>query len=434
MTKPFVAFLILSICTLSVKAKTGQKPNVIIILADDLGYCDLGCYGNEKARTPHIDKLAREGLRFLDFHSNGTVCSPTRASLLTGKYPQSVGISGVITAKSHRHTGLDTSEILLPEILKKQGYKTGITGKWHLGYDTAYSPVRQGFDTFRGYTSGNVDYISHIDQENHFDWWFNTNKSVEEGYTTDLITGHSVSFIEENRNHPFFLLIAHEAPHSPYQVRESPALRGAGTGEESVPTDSVTARYGRMIEIMDEGVGKVMATLEKYHLTQNTLVLFLSDNGANQNGSNLPYRGNKGQVWEGGHRVPAVAYWKGTIHPGASSQQLMTMDIFPTICGLTAAVIPPGVGIEGESFGNILSGKTRNMEERPLYWSFGKAGAIRKGKWKLVNDNGKRFLFDLDADPGENNNVYEKYPARANPLEELLEKWRKKMARIPQKS
>ena len=179
-----------------VKRPPTSRPNIIIILADDLGYGDLACYGNTTHRTPHIDRLAREGIRFLDFHSNGVVCSPTRASLLTGKYPQSTGITGVITAKDHRDTGLDLSEVLIPEILKGNKYRTGMVGKWHLGYDTAYSPVRQGFDTFRGYVSGNVDYISHYDQENYFDWWANTEKSDEKGYTTDLITEHALSFID----------------------------------------------------------------------------------------------------------------------------------------------------------------------------------------------------------------------------------------------
>lgn len=229
MKKYFITLLLILTVMAAGVAQTTGKPNIIVILTDDMGYGDLACYGNKRTKTPYLDKLAQGGIRFLDFHSNGVVCSPTRAALLTGKYPQSVGISGVITAKSHRHVGLDTSEVLIPEVLKKLDYKTGIIGKWHLGYDTTYSPVKQGFDIFKGYTSGNVDYISHYDQENNFDWWLNTDKSHEKGYTTDLITKHSISFIEQNRNSPFFLYVGHEAPHAPYQVRESAPERTAKT-------------------------------------------------------------------------------------------------------------------------------------------------------------------------------------------------------------
>jgi arylsulfatase A-like enzyme len=178
---------------------TASRPNVILIVADDLGYGDLASYGNTEHQTPHLDKLARGGIQFLDFHSNGVVCSPTRAALLTGKYPQSTGITGVITAKAHRDTGLDPREVLISEILKENKYKTGMVGKWHLGYDTTYSPVKQGFDSFKGYVSGNVDYITHFDQVDIFDWWLNTEKSNEKGYTTDLITQHALSFIDQHK-------------------------------------------------------------------------------------------------------------------------------------------------------------------------------------------------------------------------------------------
>lgn len=425
--------LILSVMALGV-AQHVDKPNIIIILADDMGYGDLACYGNKKTKTPHIDKLAQGGIRFLDFHSNGAVCSPTRAALLTGKYPQSVGISGVITAKSHRHVGLDLNEVLIPEVLKKRDYKTGIIGKWHLGYDTAYSPVKQGFDIFKGYTSGNVDYISHFDQENNFDWWLNTDKSGEKGYTTDLITEHSISFIEQNKNNPFFLYVAHEAPHAPYQVRESEPERKEGKPVKPVSIDKQAEVYSKMIEIMDEGIGKIMATLEKHAISEKTLVLFISDNGANQVGSNFPFRGFKGQVWEGGHRIPAIASWKGVIKPATSTEQLMTMDIFPTICELTGTTLPRDPDCAGKSFKNVLFDKKLRMEERPLFWNSGNSNAIRKGKWKLVNEKGKYSLFDISNDQGETTDVYQKFPSEADSLRALMESWVKKMSEVPKKS
>jgi arylsulfatase A len=410
------------------------RPNIILIVADDLGYGDLACYGHKIHQTPNIDKLAQGGMKFLDFHSNGVVCSPTRAALLTGKYPQSTGITGVITAKDHRDTGLDLSEILLSEILKGNKYRTGIVGKWHLGYDPAYSPVRQGFDSFKGYVSGNVDYISHYDQENFFDWWQNTDKLNEEGYTTDLITQHALSFIDQNRDGPFFLYVAHEAPHAPYQVRESKPERTGKPDYKSKPESDKKKIYGQMIEIMDEGIGKIMAALDEHKLSDNTLVLFISDNGANDVGSNYPFKGHKGQVWEGGHRIPAIAYWKGMIKPNTSNELLMTMDVLPTISELTGSKIPGQVRLEGVSFKNTLFGKRSVRTERPVFWSFKNSAAVRNGNWKLVRVNDQNYLYDLEADPGEVKNVFVEFPSIAQRLSHLLEQWEKEKSKVPAKS
>ncbi len=411
-----------------------DRPNVIVILADDLGFGDLACYGHKKHQTPNIDRLSREGIKFLDFHSNGVVCSPTRASLLTGKYPQSTGITGVITAKDHRNVGLGTGEILISEILKKNDYKTGMVGKWHLGYDTTYSPVKQGFDIFKGYVSGNVDYISHFDQENNFDWWSNTEKSTEKGYTTDLITEHALSFIDQNSSNPFFLYVAHEAPHYPYQVRESTPERTGDPNHKAEPVADRAKVYSEMIGIMDEGVGKIMAALDKYKISENTLVLFMSDNGATGVGSNYPYKGLKGQVWEGGHRVPAIAYWKGTTHAGTSSELLMTMDVFPTVAALTGSEIPASVRLEGRSFKNLLLGEKSALTERAVFWAFKNSAAVREGKWKLVRDNKQYHLYDLKKDPGEVKNILDAFHAEAERLTRLLARWEKEKSAIPAKS
>ncbi|MEJ7736801.1 MAG: sulfatase-like hydrolase/transferase [Chitinophagaceae bacterium] len=432
--KCFITALLILAGMASCIAQHAERPNIIIIVADDLGYGDLACYGNKNIQTPNIDKLAKGGIKFLDFHSNGAVCSPTRASLLTGKYPQSVGISGVITAKDHRDVGLDKSEILIPEVLKKIGYTTGMAGKWHLGYDTMYSPVKQGFEIFKGYTSGNVDYITHFDQENNFDWWANVDKSYEKGYTTDLITEHSLSFIKKNKHTPFFLYIAHEAPHSPYQLRESAPERGENASQNLLSKQNNADVYRKMIEIMDEGIGKVMASLEKNKISKNTLVLFLSDNGATPVGSNLPYKGYKAQVWEGGHRVPAIAYWKGVIQPGFTTEQIMTMDIFPTITDLVGVDVSGSINFAGKSFRNLFSDHQFHMNERPLFWSYNNSTAIRQGNWKLVHEKEKFYLYDLSKDPGEVNNVYEKFPDGAKTLTGFLDQWVKKMSLIHQKS
>ncbi|PWJ57880.1 arylsulfatase A-like enzyme [Dyadobacter jejuensis] len=431
----FICMLLLASRGLALAdSKADSKPNIIVIMADDLGYGDLACYGSTTHLTPNIDKLAKQGIQFMDFHSNGVVCSPTRASLLTGKYPQTTGISGVITAKDHRDVGLDLKELLISELLKKQDYRTGIVGKWHLGYDTTYSPVNQGFDIFRGFTSGNVDYLTHYDQENYFDWWLNTEKMDEKGYSTDLITHHSLDFIRENKDHPFFLYVAHEAPHGPYQIRDS---RPERTGDPSYKPEPISDKkkvYGEMIRIMDEGIGKIIESLEQHGLAENTLVLFLSDNGANQTGSNSPYKGYKGQVWEGGHRIPAIAYWKGVIQSQMSQELLLTMDIYPTLAALTNTKIPKEVKLEGRDFSSVLRGKTNIFKPRPVFWAYSNAAAIREGKWKLVRVKNQYQLFDLSIDPSEKNNLFDKFPKESKKLSEQLATWEKEKSAIPMKS
>ena len=215
MIKFFKKSILISLIFIS--CNINDKPNIIIIVADDLGYGDLSIFGNKNINTPNIDKLGLEGIVFTDFHSNGSVCSPTRAALLTGKYQQRVGVSGVITAKNHRDKGLSTDEITFANIAKESGYKTGIFGKWHLGYDPVYNPINQGFDEFIGFVSGNVDYHSHIDQEGYKDWWFDNELNEEVGYSTDLISKHSIDFIKKNKDENFLLYIAHESPHYPFQ-------------------------------------------------------------------------------------------------------------------------------------------------------------------------------------------------------------------------
>ena len=230
------------------------KPNFILIMADDLGYGDISCYGNTYINTPNIDRLAMEGIRFTDFHSNGAVCSPTRAALLTGKYQQRTGVGGVITAASHREVGLAIEEITIADELKKHGYSTGVFGKWHLGYDPKFNPSLQGFDDFSGFVSGNVDYHAHIDQEGYFDWWNNTEIKDDKGYTTDLITEYGLDFIDRNNpkktEKPFFLYLPHESPHYPYQRRTDKALRRVGEkGTDLVLEDSIPGIYKEMVEV-----------------------------------------------------------------------------------------------------------------------------------------------------------------------------------------
>lgn len=421
----FVLLLFLISCEAGKESES--RPNIIIILADDLGYGDLACYGNPIYDTPNLDKMAREGLIFTDFHSNGAVCSPTRAALLSGLYQQRVGIEAVVHATKFRHTGLTPNTYTLASHLKSEGYNTGITGKWHLGYDTAFSPINYGFESFKGYVSGNVDYHSHIDGAGKYDWWEQKDTLIDPGYSTDLITRHALSFIQEHKDQPFFLYVAHEAPHFPYQGRLDPPERTPGANMKTEKSDAeLQLTYREMISAMDEGVGEIFKALESYEILENTLVFFLSDNGASHIGSNGPYRGFKGSLWEGGHRVPAIAYWKGKIEPGKCEEFLMGMDLFPSIAALTGSSLPENINTDGVDFSSLLL-EPEPMEERSVCWRYSGSRSIRKGEWKLLIQEDSTYLFNLADDPAEKINLIEKHVGKADSLQHLLADWEREM-------
>ncbi|MFC2115921.1 sulfatase-like hydrolase/transferase [Bacteroidota bacterium] len=409
------------------KQAEDKLPNIILILADDLGYGDLDCYGNTMNDTPNLDKMASEGLVFSDFHSNCPVCSPTRAALLSGKYQQRVGIESVVHATKFRHTGLNPDTYTLANYTKSLGYHTGIIGKWHLGYDTAFSPTNYGFDYFRGYVSGNVDYHSHIDGAGYYDWWEQKDTLTEAGYSTDLITKNAVNFIQNHKDEPFFLYVAHEAPHSPYQGRLDPPERTVGGKFKMQGSpENLQATYREMIAAMDDGVGEIYKTLEQYRLFDNTIVIFLSDNGANKNGSNALLRGYKGSLWEGGHRIPAIVVWRGRIKQGISDELLLGMDIFPTLAALIGEKPHDEIELDGIDFSSVLlEGET--LPVRQAYWRYGGATSIRKGPWKLLHMKDSTYLFNLAKDPTEQVNVINENKTLSDSLSQLLMDWEAEM-------
>lgn len=410
-----------------------NPPNIILIMADDLGYSDIGCYGNKMISTPNLDRLASEGMRFTDYHSNGAVCSPTRAALMTGKYQQRVGIEGVITAAHNRTGGLALSETTVAEALKKAGYVTGMFGKWHLGYPEKYNPTHQGFDEFGGYVSGNVDYFSHFDQTGHFDWWQDTILKDDKGYSTDLLTRYSIDFIKRHSKESFFLYLPYETPHYPYQARYSKPFRTEGSKKafnKATPRDSIPGIYRDMVEIMDEDIGKILQVLKEEHLTENTLVFFCSDNGGvRKYGHNLPLHGWKGQLYEGGHRVPAIAWWPGKIKAGTQTDEtILSMDIFPTFVDLAHGA--PGKELDGISFSKVLL-EEGHMSERPLFWRYHHNKAIRLSDWKLIVHKTKKTvkLYNLKNDLSETRNLAEEKPELVKTLQEKLNKWEKEVTK-----
>jgi len=407
------------------RSRAAGKPNIILIMADDLGYGDIGCYGSEAIKTPNIDALAKGGMKFTDYHSNCPVCSPTRAALLTGRYQQRSGIEGVVYAKGPaRQTGLALEETTFAEVLKKRGYATALFGKWHLGYNVEFNPIRQGFDEFRGYVSGNVDFHSHIDGAGFDDWWKNLEKVPEEGYTTDLITKHGVDFIERHKDHPFCLYLPHEAVHSPYQGRNDPPERllGGKKGRKAQGQE-ITGAYKEMIEVMDEGVGRIVETVRRLGLERKTFIFFCSDNGATKQGSNGTLAGYKGSLWEGGHRVPAVAYWPGKIEPGTTTNQtVLGMDLFATMASIAGANLPAGLKLDGVDLLGMMT-KNENLPERTLFWRYRNEKAVRRGPWKLLARDGKTALYNLDEDLGEKNDLARTERRMFKRLEDELAVW-----------
>lgn len=430
---------------------TLNRPNIIIIMVDDMGYAGLSCFGNPYFETPELDRLAADGIRFTDFHSSGTVCSPTRAGFLTGRYQQRSGIEAVIHPHSdhpeHRK-GLQLSETTFAEILKEAGYTTGLIGKWHQGYpknSDDFHPQHHGFDEFVGYHSGNIDFISHIGDHNKHDWWHGKTETHEEGYTTHLINRYADAFVRKHApsEKPFCLYIAHEAIHNPIQVPGDPIRR---TEEEWVrwdwrnkPQAEVIEKYRGMTLPVDEGLGQLRRTLEELGETENTFLFFFSDNGgAKEFPSSSPrYRGDKGTVYEGGHRVPAIAAWPSQIQQGqVSDQTLSSLDLMPTMLSL-AGVDHESFALDGIDVSHHLL-KGHPLEPRPLFWaSLGNRGnrseAMREGPWKLIVlhpnaspgtfENETVELYHLGDDPGEENNLATTYPKRAAAMLRKLTSW-----------
>ncbi|MBI0401461.1 sulfatase-like hydrolase/transferase [Cyclobacterium marinum] len=426
-------FLLMSAWLLSCggeKESLSMRPNIVLIMADDLGYGDLSCYGNEYINTPNLDLLASEGVLFTDYHSNGSVCSPTRAALMTGKYQQRTGVEGVVTAKSHRDVGLALTEVTLAEELKQLGYYTGMFGKWHLGYDKAFNPTLQGFDEFVGFVSGNVDYHGHIDQEGYLDWWDGVKIKNEKGYTTDLISEYGVKFIQEHnpevKGAPFFLYLPHEAPHSPYQRRIDKVLREIGTaGTQEVIQDSISSIYKEMVEVMDEGVGRIMQSLKETGQYENTIVIFISDNGANHYGDNGGLRGFKAGPYEGGSRVPAIFSFPKEVKGGSvNNQTVLSMDLLPTLLDFIGR--KPSSAVDGISIKENLLGQEK-LPERDVFFAYGIKSFIRSGDWKLVvveNKEEKKIeLFNLSEDLEERNDLKLKEPDISARLLKKLEIW-----------
>ena len=405
-----------------------QRPNVVIFLADDLGWHDVGYHGSE-IRTPNIDRLASEGVRFERAYSY-PLCSPTRSGLLTGRSPMRLGVAYTVI-RPWSDYGVPAQEHFMPQTFHDAGYQTAITGKWHLGHAyKKFLPRSRGFDHAYGHLNGAIDYFTH-ERDGGLDWNRNGKSVREQGYSTFLIGAEAMRFIRQrDRRRPFFLYVPFNAPHSPLQAPPEYIDKYANISDEK------RRRYAAMTDAMDTTVGKVLATLEEEGIARNTLVLFFSDNGGpvQSGAANTPLRAGKGSTFEGGIRVPAVMRWPGRLKPGAVSQQVLTMmDYFPTLAA--AAGLTPGgkLPLDGRNlWPNITGGKVEPRED--VFFVVEGAAmarfAIHRREWKLVREEprsgtARNYLFRIDEDPAEKNDLAGKNPTLVAELVERITEWRK---------
>lgn len=387
---------------------SSPKPNIVMILMDDLGYGDIGSYGVRDAKTPNIDRIAREGVKLTDFYANASNCSPTRTGFITGRYQQRYGIEWPLgAADGDSARGVLPSETSLPRLLKNAGYATGLIGKWHLGWDPKFSPIRHGFDEFWGFLSGFDDYYNHMGDYDRQDLYHNETAIQDTTYLTDFFTAHAKSFMEAHRNEPFFMEVSYNATHWPFQRPDlKPGERA--NNMEGMVRRGTRADYVAILERADQGVGTILATLDRLNLSNNTLIIFTSDNGGEWLSRNAPLFHRKSTLWEGGIRVPLLMRWPAQLPRGIVSKQVgITMDLTASILAAANASLPSTYKPEGINL--IPALKNRTVQDRTLFWRITTLGrnqrAVRQGNLKYLRDGQSEFLYDLSTDVGERNDL-----------------------------
>jgi len=418
--------------------KVFQKPNVVLIIMDDLGYGDIGSYGVRDARTPNLDRLAREGVRLTESYANAPNCTPTRAALISGRYQQRVDLEWPLESNEQQR-GLPVTGRSLPALLKTNGYATALVGKWHLGFKPQFGPNAHGFDEFFGFLSGAVDYYTHRRGDGTPDLFENVTPIEAPDYLTDEITQRAVRFVDHHAAGPFFLEVAYNAVHWPFQPpNHRPTDRNAvpqpgATGDLRLsqgPDDEKPATredYVRMLERADEGIGKILTALARHGLSRNTLVIFTNDNGGEWLSRNTPFSHRKSTLWEGGIRVPLILRWPGQLPAGKTSAQVaITMDLTASILAITRTVVPPGHHLDGINIIPSLMGQLP-VVHRDLFWRIVRPNllqkAVRSGQWKLLIDGRHFLLFDLKHDPGERNDLAARHPKLVLKLKRQLAEW-----------
>ena len=422
-----------------------SQPNIIFIVADDLGYADLGCYGGRPADfgavSPHLDELAVGGLRFTQGYANSSVCSPTRFALMTMRYQYRLrgAMEEPINSKSRgdARLGLPADLSTLPSCLRDAGYATALIGKWHLGYPPDFGPLRSGYDEFYGIMAGGVDYFTHRSGRGDHDLYLGDTEHHEGGYLTDLLSQRAVDHVRQRaaaaRNGaPFFLSLHYTAPHWPWETREDEALARSLPSLTHLDGGNVQT-YLHMIHHMDEGIGRLMQTLRSEGLADNTLVVFTSDNGGERFSDNWPLVGGKMDLTEGGIRVPWIAHWPAVIAPGqTSTQHCMTMDWSATLLDAGGGTPSSAHPIDGVSMLAVLRDPSLRFD-RDLYWRMKHRSqrALRSGRWKYLKVDEHEYLFDVEADPRERANLAAREAGRMQAMRDAWLAWNQTMPPVP---
>lgn len=405
-----------------------DKPNIIVILTDDQGYADVGFQGDQ-AKTPHLDSLAKDGIRFTNGYVTHPFCSPMRAGFMAGRYQHRFGHENNPTHLPNDSTlGLPMSEVTIADSMKAAGYHTIAVGKWHLGAHPKYHPNNRGFDDYFGFLGGGHDYFKVAKKgqkvvEYNIPIEHNNKPVPMESYLTDMLNAAAVKFINQYKGQPFFMYLAYNAPHTPYQCSPKYIKRFEHLKDPKLQI------YLGMIAAVDDGVGQVRAALKANGLTENTLIIYLSDNGGQTKfnvSKNTPLRGRKGNVYEGGVRVPFVMTWPGMLEPGVYHQPVSSLDIYPTAVSLAGGEISRR--LEGVDLMPYLQGKNKNAPHDYLYWRVGGGGrwAVRHGKWKLAKETQKIELFNLEEDISEKVDLAGQHPDVVRSLKEAYDLWNKK--------
>jgi arylsulfatase A-like enzyme len=415
------AFLVISLPRpLAAAQRNETPPNVVLIVADYMGYADIGPYDATDIRTPALDELAAQGVKFSNYYAAAPICSPSRAALLSGFYPARVGVEGNV---QRADDGLDATHSTLVRTLGKSGYKTGIIGKWHLGWGPSRTPTAHGFDTFLGFHTWTLGYHSHLTPQGEPGLYRGDDLVTEDGYLTDLFTEEAARFIEANSDDPFFLYVAYNTALPPYQSPHLPETEW-DTGWDG--NEASRADYVAMVEAMDHGIGRILAALEDKRLTDNTVVLFAYDHGGGQLARSHPLSHGFATLWEGGIRVPLILRWPQRLEGGQTiDRPAIAMDVTATILH-AAGRESAAQGLDGASLLPVIEDPASGPK-RTFFWRIGMPSgamkAARKGKWKYVVDGNTQMLFDLDLDIGERRDAFATHPEIARELRGALADW-----------
>ena len=438
-----------------------RRPNILFILADDLGYGDLSCYGRPDYQTPNLDRLATQGVKFVNAYSAAPLCTPTRCAFMTGRYPARtrIGLEEPLTERGDlgeraNILGLPAEHPTIASLLKQSGYQTALIGKWHLGYLPNFGPIQSGFDEFFGIMSGAADFFTHKDMRGDNDLYEGKVPVERVGYTTDMLTQRAVEYVSQRRANPFYLSLHYTAPHWPWEgPRDQEVSRKLGKGYEGFTAGGSLKTYAAMMKSLDDGIGEVLRALDRSGLTNNTLVIFTSDNGGERFSYNWPLRGDKGDLWEGGIRVPGIVRWPKAMSQVSSPKSqvsslpignrqatigtpIITMDWTATILAAGGAKPDPNYPLDGIDLMPIIrsasplrrvpsppSSRNSKLETRNLFWRSSRQDAVLQGRWKYVRDGEAEYLFDLSTDEHEQSNFREQNPAMFNQLREEFKKW-----------